>query len=74
MSNAKICDMCGSIIQRRGEPLPTARYLITIQKVRFIKPETITVDLCQRCFDAICEISRKKNEHKDGDEHEVDRP
>ena len=72
MSNAKICDMCGSIIQRRGEPVPTARYLITIQKVRLINPETITVDLCPKCFAAICEISRKKNEHKDGEgqEHE----
>lgn len=70
MSNAKICDMCGSIIQRRGDMLPTARYLITIQKVCLIKPETITVDLCQKCFDTICEINRKKNEHMDGDNNE----
>ena len=70
MSNAKICDMCGSIIQRRGEVLPKAGYLITIQKVCFIKPETITVDLCPKCFESICEINRKKNEHKDGEEHE----
>lgn len=70
MSNAKICDMCGSIIQRRDEPLPTARYLITIQRVRLFKPEIMTVDLCPKCYESICEINRKKNEHKDGEEHE----
>lgn len=70
MSNARTCDICGSIIQRRGEPIPTARYLITIQRVRFIKPEIIKVDLCQKCYEIICEINRKKNEHKDGDGHE----
>lgn len=70
MSNAKICDMCGAVIKRRSDITPTARYLITIQKVCFIKPETITVDLCPKCFESICEINRKKNEHKDGEEHE----
>ena len=64
MSNAKVCDMCGCIIQRRGDMCPPPRYLITIQKVRLIKPETITVDLCQKCFDSICEINRKKNEEE----------
>lgn len=70
MSNAKVCDMCGAVIKRRSDIAPTARYLITIQKVSFIKPETITVDLCPKCFESICEINRKKNEHKDGDDHE----
>ena len=70
MSNAKVCDMCGAVIERRNNPLPTERYIITIQKVRFFKPETIVVDLCPNCFNAICEVSRKKNEDKE-QEHEV---
>ena len=64
MSNAKVCDMCGCIIQRSRDMCPPPRYTITIQQVRFINPETITVDLCQKCFDSICEINRKKNEEE----------
>ena len=67
MSSAKVCDMCGAVIERRNDPLPMARYLITIQRVRLFKPETITVDLCPNCFNAICEVSRKKNERKEQD-------
>ena len=62
MSNAKVCDMCGAVIRSDNEIAPQERYLITIQKVKFLKPETITVDLCRKCFDTICDINRKKNE------------
>ena len=62
MSNAKVCDMCGTVIRSDNEIVPQERYLITIQKVRFLKPETITVDLCKECFETICDINRKKNE------------
>lgn len=66
MSNAKICDMCGRVIKANCDVVPAPRYLITIQKVRLIKSETITVDLCEDCFNSICEINRKKNEGKHG--------
>ena len=66
MSNAKICDMCGCVIKANYDLAPMPRYLITIQKVSLIKPETITVDLCEDCFNSICEINRKKNEEKHG--------
>ncbi len=62
MSNAKVCDMCGAVIRSDNEMVPQERYLITIQKVRLLKRQTITVDLCRECFDTICDINRKKNE------------
>ena len=65
MSNAKICDMCGCVIKDRYDIAPRPRFVITIQKVRLLNPEIITVDLCQNCFDSICEINRKKNEGED---------
>jgi sulfur relay (sulfurtransferase) complex TusBCD TusD component (DsrE family) len=54
--------MCGAVIRSNNEIVPQERYQITIQKVRLLKPETITVDLCKECFEAICDINRKKNE------------
>lgn len=68
MSDAKVCDICGCIIKTTHEIVPMSRYTITIQKVRLINPETITVDLCENCFNSICEINRKKNEQ----EHDTD--
>ena len=64
--NAKVCDMCGTIIWKKYEPMPRARvrYLITIQEVSIFRSETKTVDLCQNCYESICEINRKKNEEQ----------
>lgn len=67
MSNAKVCDMCGAVIKSDNEIVPQERYTITIQKVRLLKPQTITVDLCKECFEAICDINRKKNEERENE-------
>lgn len=64
MSNAKICDMCGCVIDD-GRKAPADGYTVTLTKVKFFRPEIITVDLCRKCFDSICEINRKKNEEED---------
>jgi len=63
MSNAKICDMCGCVILD-GRTAPPEGYTVTLTKVRFLKTDTITVDLCKKCFDSICEINRRKNEEE----------
>ena len=66
MARARICDMCGCIISTERQKCdPVYGYTVTLQKSKFLKTETISIDLCEKCFDQIIEISKRK-EQDDG--------
>lgn len=65
MARARICDVCGCVISTERQLDPVCGYTITIQKPKFFTTETISIDLCQKCFKQIIEISkRKEQEHE----------
>ena len=62
MAIARVCDMCGCIISTERQLDPVCGYTVTLQKPKFFRTETISVDLCKNCFDQIIEISKQKEQ------------
>ena len=59
MAKARICDMCGCVIDSERDAPPNGGYTITMQRTHFLKVESIVVDLCPNCLKQIKEISGK---------------
>ena len=65
MARARVCDMCGCIISTERQCNPVNGYTVTLQKPKLFRTETISIDLCQNCFNQIIEISkRREQEHE----------
>ncbi len=62
MARARVCDMCGCVISTERQIDPVRGYTITLQRPKFFKTETVSIDLCQKCFDQIIEISKRKEQ------------